>query len=100
MIYCIVLLYILTNTFLCIDAFHRPLSLKVHLSLVKRAEAGSEQRLSSALYRLVKLSRATRSNLTQTWGTFVSDDIMDTTDRLGLFAPFLTDPAASSWLLS
>ena len=41
-------------------------SLSVHLSLVKRAEAGSEQRLSSALYRLVKLSRATRSNLTQT----------------------------------
>ena len=31
-------------------------SLSVHLSLVKRAEAGSEQRLSSALYRLVKLS--------------------------------------------
>ena len=76
--------------------------LKVHLSLVKRAEAGSEQRLSSALYRLVKLSRATRSNLTQTWGIFVSDGIMGTTlttDRLGLFAPFLTDPA-SSWLLS
>ena len=77
--------------------------LSVHLSLVKRAEAGSEQRLSSALYRLVKLSRATRSNLTQTiqykHGQMASWEGLLTTDRLGLFAPFLTDPA-SSWLLS
>ena len=75
-----VLFYIINKYIFMYGCIPSLFSLSVHLSLVKRAEAGSEQRLSSALYRLVKLSRATRSNLTQTWAIFVSDGIMGTTD--------------------
>ena len=73
-----VLFYIINKYIFMYGCIPSLFSLSVHLSLVKRAEAGSEQRLSSALYRLVKLSRATRSNLTQTWAIFVSDGIMGT----------------------